>query len=170
MPTTNPSTAVNAVLVRNSLATRCTLRRIWRPSATIGGTTAEASCTSTRAATERAVCVPEPRAVPRRAALRAPMSVTPSPGIPTERAPPGGARRPDGRAVGGDRGLGVIRCKRAGGAPDREHAPPLVRLRVRASREATICVGEPPRGAQHEPLVSQVERAPPPARGERHLF
>ena len=54
---------MNTVLVMNSLATRWMLRRIWRPSATIPGTTPKSSRTSTRSATERDICVPEPWAI-----------------------------------------------------------------------------------------------------------
>ena len=76
-------TAVNTVLVTNSCATRWMLRRIWRPSATIIGTTAKSSRTSTTSATERAICVPEPWAIASRAALSAGTSLTPSPTIAT---------------------------------------------------------------------------------------
>ena len=74
---------MNTVLVTNSRATRWMLRRIWRPSATIPGTTPKSSRTSTRSATERAICVPEPWAIARRASLSAGTSLTPSPTIAT---------------------------------------------------------------------------------------
>ena len=81
--TASPSTAANTDLVTKSCATRWMLRRIWRPSATIPGTTAKSSRTSTRSATERAICVPEPCAIASRASLSAGTSLTPSPTIAT---------------------------------------------------------------------------------------
>jgi hypothetical protein len=58
--TATATTAANTALVMKSRATRWMLRRIWRPSATIPGTTAKSSRTSTRPATDRAISVPEP--------------------------------------------------------------------------------------------------------------
>ena len=74
---------MNTVLVTNRRATRWMLRRIWRPSATIAGTTSKSSRTRMRSATERDICVPEPWAMARRACFRAATSLTPSPTIAT---------------------------------------------------------------------------------------
>ena len=79
----SPTTAANTLLVMNRLATRSMLRRICRPSATIPGTTPKSSRTSTRSATERAICAPEPCAIASRASLSAGTSLTPSPTIAT---------------------------------------------------------------------------------------
>ena len=59
------------------------LRRIWRPSATIRGTSPKSPRTSTRSATLLAIWVPLPWAMARRASFRAGTSLTPSPSIPT---------------------------------------------------------------------------------------
>ena len=79
----SPETATKTVLVTNSWATRWMLRRICRPSATMPGTTPKSLRTRTRSATVRAICVPEPWAIARRASLSAGTSLTPSPIIAT---------------------------------------------------------------------------------------
>ena len=75
--------AVNTALATNSRATRWMLRRIWRPSWTIRGTSPNSPLTSTRSETERAICVPLPWAIASRACLSAGTSLTPSPSMPT---------------------------------------------------------------------------------------
>ena len=69
--------------VVNSFETRCMLRRICLPSATMRGTAAKSPRTSTRSATVRAIWAPDPWAMATREALRAGTSFTPSPIIPT---------------------------------------------------------------------------------------
>ena len=75
--------AANADLVTNSFATRWTLRRIFRPSATIDGTEAKSPLTRTTSATLRAIWEPLPCAIARRAAFSAGTSLTPSPTMAT---------------------------------------------------------------------------------------
>ena len=75
--------AANADFVTNSFATRWTFRRIFRPSATIGGTEAKSPRTSTTSATLRAISEPLPCAIASRAAFSAGTSLTPSPTIAT---------------------------------------------------------------------------------------
>ena len=55
------------------------------------------------------------------------------------------------------------------GAADREHAPAARGLDAGALHELRVGGGEALRRSQHEALVAQVERAPAPPRGERHL-
>ena len=68
-------------------ATRWMLRRIWRPSPTIGGTSPNSPETSTRSDTERAIWVPLPWAIASRASFSAGTSLTPSPSMPTYSPP-----------------------------------------------------------------------------------
>ena len=77
----SPSTmnAPNRHFVVKSFETRCMLRRIWRPSATIRGTAPKSPRTSTRSETVRAIWAPLPCAIAMRDALSAGTSFTPSP-------------------------------------------------------------------------------------------
>ena len=75
--------AANTDLVTNSLATRCTLLMILRPSPTASGMAPKRSVTSTLSATLLASCVPLPRATASRAPFIAGTSLTPSPIIAT---------------------------------------------------------------------------------------
>ncbi len=82
-PTTRTRNAANTDFVTNSFVTRWTLRRIFRPDATMSGTAEKSPRTSTTSATLRAISVPLPCAIASRAALSAGTSFTPSPTIAT---------------------------------------------------------------------------------------
>ena len=77
--------------------------------------------------------------------------------------------RPSARTSSGNGGSGPAVGSGASDAPERQHAPPAARLRARPLGERRVGGGEPLRRAQHEPLVAEVERAPAPPGGERHL-
>ena len=82
-PTSRIRKAAKTDLVTKSFVTRWTLRRIFRPSATIAGTAAKSPLTSTTSATLRVISEPVPWAIASRAALSAGTSLTPSPTIAT---------------------------------------------------------------------------------------
>ena len=111
-------------LVTKRRATRWMLRRIWRPSSTIGGTSPNSPETSTRSETERAIWVPLPWAIASRACFSAGTSLTPSPSMPTY-SPPSREHADDPRLV-----LGRDAADRR-----RRRAPPrAARRRPRAGR------------------------------------
>ncbi len=86
-PTVRISTAAKTDFVTNSLATRCTLRRILRPSSIAKGIASKLSLTSTTSATPLASWLPEPSATATSHSLSAGTSLTPSPIMPTRRPP-----------------------------------------------------------------------------------
>src|SRR6201995_4788478 len=67
---TSTRKAVKTALETKRRATRWMLRRIWRPSPTIGGTSPNSPDTSTRSDTDRAPWVPLPWAIARRGPFR----------------------------------------------------------------------------------------------------
>ena len=85
--TTSTRKAVKIAFETKRRATRWMLRRIWRPSPTIGGTSPNSPETSTRSDTERAIWVPLPWAIASRASFSAGTSLTPSPSMPTYSPP-----------------------------------------------------------------------------------
>ena len=78
--------------------------------------------------------------------------------------------KPSGRTSSGNGGIGRGRGQRRVGAAERQHpAPRGWPPRAPRSASAGVGAGEALGRAQHEALVAEVERAPAPARGERHL-
>jgi hypothetical protein len=69
-------------------------------------------------------------------------------------------------------GEGQVRAggrQRRVGAPEREHAPAAARLLACPRDKRRVEAGEALRRPQHQALVAQIERAPAPPGGERHL-